>query len=666
MSQRDQGAPDFLKRLPVWRTIRGRVTVVLAVPTCLLLVITGTSVADRAGDWFEARDTTERVDLLLDAQTLVRELQRERGLTNGLLSGAADYRAELTATRARADAARRALPEAEPAAAAALDRARDTLARLGTVRGAVDDASIERADALDFYTDAITSLNDLLVADHHHSDRQLGYCLDALRSLADVTESLALERGLMNGVFAADRFAGPDEYAEFTEARAARVATLGDYRQFATSDQQAALDAAFTTDAARRTADFEAAAINAADGSALGADPEAWWNAATTVVDDLHAVQQGVGGDARDRAGELSGQAGRQLAGFTGLGAFVLAVALALGWLATRSITRPLDVLAREANEVADRWLPETVRAIQEAEPDTAERLLPAVPPQPPDSAEEVTRLAFALRDVERAAVELAAEQTALRRNSSESLANLGQRNQRLLDRQLRLITALESQETDPEALADLFELDHLATRMQRNAESLLILTGEQSAAPRMWPGTVPVAEVVRSAISEVEDYRRVTLTVMDPCRVLGACVAELSHLLAELIENALAATPPGRPVEVAGWRDGDEYCLAVVDRGRGMTDAELSRANARLAGRESFLVAPSGYLGHYVVGRLAARLGAQVEVRHTQLPTTSGPLTRGNGVSAFVALPPRLLGPDPENEPSGTTPAPPVPAGAA
>jgi signal transduction histidine kinase len=657
----------FLTRLPAWRSIRGRVAVVLAVPTCLLLVLTGTEVAERADDWFEARDTTERVDLLLDVQTLVRELQRERGLTNGLLGGEADYRAELDGTRARTDTARQALLGAEPPVD---DVVLDVLTRLTSVRNAVDDGSIERAESIGFYTESITAFNDVLVADHHHSDEQLGYTLDALRSLADVTESMALERGLMNGVFAAGGFASTDEYAEFSEARAARTSALGDYRQFATVPQQSALDAAFSSEAAERTVAFEEQAIAGADGSPLGVAPEQWWDSATTVVDELHTAQQGLGADARGRAGQLSQDASRQLAGFVGLGTFILAVAVALAWLAARSITRPLDSLAHEAKEVAGRWLPDAVRAIQEAEPDAAERLLPAMPRRPAvsadpaDTAEEISRLAAALHDVERAAVELAAEQTALRRNSSESLANLGQRTQRLLDRQLRLITALESQEMDPESLADLFELDHLATRMQRNAESLLILTGEQNP-PRVWPGTVPVAEVVRSAVSEVEDYRRVTLSAMDRRQVWGRCVAELSHLLAELIENALAATPPGRAVEVAGWRDGDEYCLAVVDRGRGMTEPELAGSNARLAGRESFLVAPTGLLGHYVVGKLAARLGVQVEVRHTQAPTASGPVARGAGVSAFVALPPHLLGPD--HEPS-SSPAreQPVPARAA
>ena len=356
----------------------------------------------------------------------------------------------------------------------------------------------------------------------------------------------------------------------------------------------------------------------------------------TVLVDDLYGVQRTVGADARARAGELSAAAGRQLAGFLALGFLIVAVAAALAVLSARSITRPLGALAEEADEVAGVRLQEAVQRIQEADAGA----LPAATPLPyrpdapvPGSAQEITQLAAALRNVERTAVGLAAQQAALRRNTSESLANLGRRNQSLLRRQLGLITALESQEIDPEALGELFELDHLATRMRRNAESLLVLAGEQEPQ-RAWPGTVTAREAVQSAVAEVEQYRRVATADVEPCRIRGDAVADLSHLLAELIENALVYSAVQLPVEVYGWRDLDEYCLAVVDRGVGMGAEALARANARLAGDESFLVAPSRQLGHYVVGRLAARLGAQVELRPTD----------GSGITAYVGLPATVL----------------------
>jgi signal transduction histidine kinase len=448
----------------------------------------------------------------------------------------------------------------------------------------------------------------------------------------------------MNGVFIAEGFR-PGQYVDFVSARSARQMALRSYERLATDEQRVLLDNALATPAATRVEEIEEGAdASVAEGTPPDASVEKWWTASTEVVDKLHDVQEDVGEDVADRAAELRAAATFQLAGFLALGLLVLAVAATVALLASRSIARPLDRLAREAETVAGRRLPETVAAIQDAEPEEAERLVPPERPHTPrrGEAEEVARLAAALRHVERTAVGLAAQQTVLRRNGAESLANLGHRHQRLVRRQLRLITALESKEVDPDALGELFELDHLATRMRRNADSLLILTGQQ-LPPRVWSGTAQIAEVVRSAVSEVEDYRRVALVEADECHIHGWAVYELSHLLAELIENALEASPPGRTVEVYGWRDGAEYCLAVVDRGSGMTEEELERANARLAGEDSFLVAPTRFLGHYVVGTIAARLGVQVEVRHTQSPPET-PGGRGAGVSAYVALPPRLL----------------------
>ncbi len=633
-------------RLPRWGTIRGRVAIVLAVPTCLLLVLIGTGAADRAADWSAARTSGDRVQLALDVQDLVRELQREHGLTSGLLVGAGQYRPDLADTRRRVDAIRGELARrVDEGTAPAFEEALAALDDLNDIRARIDDGAIDRAEGLTFYTEATTSLNDAQLAeDPAHGDQRLSDGMAAFQALSLATEALAQERGLMNGVFVAGHFENT-QYLTFAATRADRETALRTYEQLATREQREALDEAFAIDEAVLVATMEARADAHADGSPLVTDPEEWWTAATALTDALHGVQQRVGPDITDRADELRNAATRGLVGFLALGALILGVAVALALLAARAITRPLDELTRQAESVAGHRLPETVRTLQEADPDEADRLEPPSPdPQFVRGAEEVTRLAAALHDVERTAVGLAAQQTVLRRNGTESLANLGHRHQSLVRRQLRLITALESKELDPDALAELFELDHLATRMRRNADSLLILTGQQ-LPPRVWTGTAEVAEVVRLAVSEVEDYRRVTLVESEPCQVHGWAVYELSHLLAELIENALTASPPARPVEVYGWWDGTEYCLAVVDRGSGMTEEELAGANARLSGRESFLVAPTRFLGHYVVGTISARLGVQVEVRHTQsAPTTAA--ARGAGVSAYVALPPRLLNP--------------------
>jgi signal transduction histidine kinase len=626
--------------------------VVLAVPTCLLLALTGLGVADRADDWSAASETEAQVGVLLRVQDLVQELQRERGLTNGLLGGAKEYRDEVGAQRDRTDDARAQLTaalsdasgELSRTAASALDAARNPLVGLTATRTQVDTGTADRADTLTFYTKAVTALIDAESAGMPAGDRSIAEGVQALQALARATEAVALERGSLNGVFAAGRFRS-GEYLDFTEVRATRVAALGQFRQLATAVQQSALDAAFKTPAARRATGYEQQAEQGAWGSPRSSEadsgggsrvrvaPARWWADMTTLVDDLHDVQKTVGDRVRARASDTGSAATGQLVGFLGLGVLILVVAGALAVFSARSITRPLSALADEADAVAGSRLSAAVRRIQEADPDTPVAAEP-VGPQVPGSAREISRLAAALRNVERTAVDLAAEQAVLRRNSTESLASLGRRNQALLGRQLGLITTLERQELDPDALAELFELDHLATRMRRNAESLLVLAGEESPA-RSWPGTVTVTEVVQSAVAEVEQYQRVAVMDIEPCRIRGHVVAELSHLLAELVENALMFSPPKQRVEVYGWRDAGEYCLAVVDRGIGMTAERLAQANALLSRkRTSLLAAPTRFLGHHVVGTLAARLGTHVELRPTE----------GAGVTAYIALPGTLV----------------------
>ncbi|MFE9647771.1 nitrate- and nitrite sensing domain-containing protein [Streptomyces sp. NPDC006365] len=637
-----------LPALPGWNSIRGRMAIVLAVPTCLLLVLTGLGVADRAADWSAARGTEAQVGVLLRVQDLVRELQRERGLSNGLLGGAEEYRDDVRKQRDRTDDAHSALravlsqesSDLPDASASALDDAQVPLADLSTTRTDVDAGTADRADTLAYYTKAVTALIDAESAGAAHGERRITEGVQALQALARATEAVALERGSLNGVFAAGSFRG-GEYLDFTEIRATRLAALGQFRQLATPTQQSDLDAAFKTAAARRVGGYETQAERGADRSPLNVAPARWWRDMTTLVDDLHDVQRTVGDDVRAVAEDSGAAATRELAGFLGLGALIVAVATALAVISARSITRPLGALADEADAVAGTRLPTAVKRIQEANPDTPHPGGPNDPggPQLPGTAREITRLAAALRNVEHTAVGLAAEQAVLRRNSTESLASLGRRNQTLLRRQLGLITTLENQELDPNALAELFELDHLATRMRRNAESLLVLAGEEAPA-RSWPGMVTVAEVVQSAVAEVEQYRRVAAVDVEACRIRGHAVAELSHLLAELVENALMFSPPQQQVEVYGWRDGAEYCLAVVDRGIGMTLERMAEANALLSGSGSFLTAPTRFLGHHVVGALASRLGAHVELRPTA----------GSGVTAYVALPAALV-----REPSST-----------
>ena len=313
--------------------------------------------------------------------------------------------------------------------------------------------------------------------------------------------------------------------------------------------------------------------------------------------------------------------------------AFVVSTRLANG------IVRPLRSLRRTAHDIAERQLPALIDQVQNSESDDD---LPAVPAVELDTDDEVEDVAEAFNVVRRTAVELAAEQARSRRNVSRMFVSLGRRNQGLLSRQLEFIDRLESEESNPELLDNLFRLDHLATRMRRNAESLLVLAGEQPS--RRWSEPVSLTDVVRGAVAEVEDYQRVNLEGIDEAQLVGSAVGDVSHLLAELIENATHFSPPDSAVMVLGRRVTDGYALAIVDDGVGMTEEQLHAANERIEASPQIERVPSSYLGLFVVGRLAAR--HDIRVRLVESTT--------EGVTAKVLLPNTLVEPLPLEWPSG------------
>jgi signal transduction histidine kinase len=237
------------------------------------------------------------------------------------------------------------------------------------------------------------------------------------------------------------------------------------------------------------------------------------------------------------------------------------------------------------------------------------------------------------------------------RRFTSDMLVNLARRNQSMLYRQLEIINQLEESERNPDALSELFRLDHLTTRVRRNAENLLVLSGEKP--PRVWSQPVPLRDVVRAAIAETEDLDRVAFEVPEGPRVDGTSVTDLTHLLAELTENAVRFSPPDMAVTIRGRRDprgGQGQLLTVEDWGVGMEADDLAAANALLAEPPEVDLSVSKRLGFHVVARLAARHG----IRVTLLPTP------GSGITASISLPHTLfeLGPEPVGA-LGPAPAP-------
>ena len=331
-----------------------------------------------------------------------------------------------------------------------------------------------------------------------------------------------------------------------------------------------------------------------------------------------------------------AGQAHPALAGaaiIAGAGILVVLAAAALMGRFARRLTREIDGLATVARSLADDALPRTVAALrdgQQAADVTTTAPWPWGRPEP--SVTQLATAADAMARMHRSAVAAAAAEASLRSGFRKILVSLGKRNQSLLHRQLRIIDTLEQQASSPAALAELFTLDHLTTRMRRHAESLTILSG--IAPGRSWAGPVPVIDVMRAAAAEVEDYTRVTVISDSDEAVAAAAVTDMIHLLAELIENATLFSPSSTRVEVRAERVANGFAIEVEDRGLGIPADQLAALNAQLANPPDFDLADADRLGLFVAGRLAARHGV-----HAAL--TPSPY---RGIKAVVVLPDAIV----------------------
>ena len=299
------------------------------------------------------------------------------------------------------------------------------------------------------------------------------------------------------------------------------------------------------------------------------------------------------------------------LAGGLGLVAVVASVFL-LVWFG-RKVTRDLGGLNDSVRGMADERLPRVVERLRRgADVDVAAES----PPPATSTIQEVSRIAESFGTVQAAAVSAAVDQAKLRKGVNQVFLNISMRNQSLLHRQLGMLDSMERRTSEPGALADLFRLDHLTTRMRRHAEGLIILSG---AVPgRGWRDPVPVVDILRAAVAEVEDYVRVDVTSESDDLVAGNAVSDVIHLIAELIENAAAFSPPNTRIEVRAERVGTGLVAEVEDRGLGMSPDELDDINARLASLPEFDLAHSDQLGLFVVSRLAARHAIKVSLRRS------------------------------------------------
>ncbi|MEU5876436.1 nitrate- and nitrite sensing domain-containing protein [Spirillospora sp. NPDC047279] len=622
------------RRRPVWV----RITVLLVVPLASLVglwAFAASLTLENALSRYEVQRTNEKIG---QPGVLVSvHLQAERALSVAYLATGGRDRTQLAAQRARTDAAevvfrRTALnadvrEDAGPAIRARLDEVSGKLQRLRALRAEIDAGSVRRADALAGYNDIVGSTIRLfggLVIIKDLDIFQAGRAMISLswsREFAMRQDCLIIAAQTQGGRLTAvergefARWAGAGQ--QFFEAglgdlSGGMAATLSDFSE--SSDY-------------RRFRELEAAII--ASGGRLAPAQTAEWTQLSQRLSPAWANSVNTASAALIKQAEPIGdRIAFQLVIAGGLGLIAVLVSIALSVLFGRGLGRELRELQKVAQNLAEERLPSVVARLRRGEQVDVSA---EAPPLSVGRTVEVGRVADALTELQRTAVVSAVGEASLRQGINRVFLNLAWRNQSLLHRQLRLLDAMERR-ADSDVLEDLFRLDHLTTRMRRHAEGLVILSG---ASPgRGWSRPLPMVDVLRAAVAEVEDYARVEVSTSEEISLIGNAAADVVHLLAELIENATLFSPPNTEVNVRGEPVGKGYAIEIMDRGIGIDEPERARLNQILSDPPEFDFADTDRLGLFVVARIAARRNIRVGLQESFY----------GGTTAIVLLPHALV----------------------
>ncbi|MGI5215022.1 nitrate- and nitrite sensing domain-containing protein [Plantactinospora sp. CA-290183] len=551
-------------------------------------------------------------------EVLVVELQRERRLSVIHVAGGRDA-AALGDQRVRTDRAvaefRRHTSDPDLRDSiddlldARLDQLLTAVDALPSGRAFIDQRAVDATGVLGLYSSVVDSAFRTFSALNTLPDETLNREANGLTELGRAREVLAQADALLAGVFTANRF-GEGEFGQLVQIigthrflYATVVAELSDadrieYQRLTEGDSFVRL----------RT--LEERLIGSGGTAALPVDQRAWQSSYEPVQQQLRDFEM-TGAEAlteRSRPVAIGILLRLGLAGLLGFAAVLLSAVIALR--IGRSLVRRLTGLRAAALEMANDRLPEVVGRLRRGEEVDVEREVP-----PLDYGDdEIGQVGRAFGEVQLTAVSSAVDEATLRRGLREVFLNIARRSQTLLHRQLALLDQMERRTAEPKELADLFRLDHLATRMRRHAEDLVVLAG--ATAGRGWRNPVSIVDVVRGAISEVEDYPRVDLATVPPAAIAGRAVGDVIHLLAELIENAARFSPPHTRVQVSGEVVPNGYAIEIEDRGLGMSAEAIERANRRLADPPDFEPANSARLGLFVVALLGARHNVKVQLR--------------------------------------------------
>ena len=651
--RRRPGEPDRGRKASVFRVRDWRVptklAAVLVLPAVAFLVIAGVQINSSVRSATTLDQFAEGIKVGRQLTDLVHQLQLERDRTAGVLARAAmggpgdpaSINAELAADYAATDTALAAFNKAagplrENSIFGNASPAITTDFReLQLVREGVKNRWLRQTAVFDHYTSTIAHLFDLVPESTEVGrDAQTARNMSSLLDLAEIKELTDQLRGRIFAACSAGRFS-PEDFETFAEIQARQVSAVQRFRSQASPQHLQRYDDGLRAPAVAQVSRLQQQVIGRARGVAVGTTAEEWWRSSTNELELIRVVEQDMLEDIIEDAIDRSSAERRNAFLATSVIVLIMLMALLLSWMIGRSMARSLRQLRAQALDVAQHRLPEAIERLRTAPRgetitvDTSTKV---------QSSDEIGEVAEAFTAVHRSAVSLAVEQAVMRRNVNSMFVNLARRSQTLVERQLQLLDQLEAAEADPDQLANLFRLDHLATRMRRNDENLLVLAG--SEASRRWVQPVSLSAVTMAAMAEIEQYARIRHDVANDVFVVGHAVADIVHLLAELLENATTFSPPDTVVTVTGWSAsyGNEATIVIEDRGLGMTESGLYEANERVSSPVAIDVAASERMGLVVVGHLAAR--HRVHVRLTG---------SDEGVVAYVTLPNRLLAPPPD-----------------
>ncbi|GLW65875.1 hypothetical protein Arub01_41190 [Actinomadura rubrobrunea] len=590
--------------------------------------------------------TTYDSQLATPTDPLLVELQRERRLsTVYLASPGTAQRQALDAQRARTDKERatvRRLARSRSLEMAADDvlmrRVNEMLAQLDRLDGTrrqIDARTIGRPQVVSFYSEAVESVFRAYDEISALDDEQIAKDTRALLQLNRQWELLSQEDALLVGALTSGRLTAA-EHTQFTQlvgarrlntARALTELQHSDHVLYDGMTKSARLAQVRALE--DRVMQYRPPARQSRAANRLPLSAQEWSAVAEPAVAEMRQRIQATGDRLVKRSAPIAVGVILRLVLAGGLGMIAVIASIIVSITTARALVRQLEKLRNAAQELAEERLPGVVQRLEHGEKvDVAAEAPPLA-----FGTDEIGQVGRAFNAVRETAIRTAVEQAELRRGIRDVLLSLARRTQTLVHRQLSLLDQMERRrDIDPKDLQELFRLDHLATRMRRNAENLIVLSGAIPA--RGWRRSVPMVDVVRAAVGEVEDYTRVQVLPFGPVELTGRAVGDITHLLAELIENAVSFSPPDTVVQVGGHMVASGFAIDIEDRGLGMTDEKLAEINERIAHPPEFNMQSSVQLGLFVVGKLAERYGVQVSLKRSAY----------GGTTAVVVIPRELV----------------------